>query len=143
MPFCFFTPHSGNHSCHAVRTCLLDLRMWRWREGAPLRTPGSTGSSSSSSSSSSTAAAFSSSSSSTSSSSSVEDEECLLAHMGLVSYEGSVMAIGGRHYANGTEWASSKAFAYDLRSDKWNEMRELPYPVCHASPVTMRLPNVL
>jgi len=62
--------------------------------------------------------------------------------MGLVPYEGSVLAIGGRHYMNGSEWASNKVFAYDLHSDKWSEMRELPYSVCHASPVTMRLPNV-
>jgi hypothetical protein len=61
--------------------------------------------------------------------------------MGLVSYEGSVVAIGGRHYANGSEWASNKVFSYDLTSDKWDEMRELPFPVCHASPVTMRIPN--
>jgi hypothetical protein len=111
--------------------------MWRWREGAPLRTPGSNGSSSSSTA----AAAFSSTSSTSSTSSSADDDECLLAHMGLVSYEGSVVAIGGRHYANGSEWASNKVFSYDLTSDKWDEMRELPFPVCHASPVTMRIPN--
>jgi hypothetical protein len=73
----------------------------------------------------------------------VDEEECLLAHMGLVSYEGSVLAIGGRHYANGSEWASKQVYLYDLKADRWNEMRELPYSICHASPVTMRIPNVL
>jgi hypothetical protein len=120
--------------------------MWRWREGAPLRTPGSS-SSNPAAASSPTAAAAAAAAAATfgrnagSSGSNADEEECLLAHMGLVSYEGSVLAIGGRHYANGSEWASNKVFSYDLRSDKWNEMRELPYPVCHASPVAMRIPN--
>ena len=72
-----------------------------------------------------------------------DSPECLLAHTGLVSYEGSVLAIGGRYYLNGCEWASNKVYSYDLKCDRWNEMRELPFSVCHASPVTMRLPNAI
>lgn len=132
--------------------------MWRWREGATLRTPTgtATGGSSSSTSSPTAAAALAASavatfganvntSSNAANNGAVTDleEECLLAHMGLVAYQGSVLAIGGRHYVNGSERASSKVYAYNLKSDKWSEMRELPFPVCHASPVSMRLPNVL
>ncbi|KAF6261254.1 hypothetical protein COO60DRAFT_1699945 [Scenedesmus sp. NREL 46B-D3] len=99
-----------------VRTDLLDLRSWRWRSGASMlqRQPGG----------------------------SADDDACLL-NLGVVLHEGQVLAVGGRHYWKDGEWATSRVHAYDMKADAWGELPPLPFPICHASPVTVRVPSVL
>lgn len=119
--------------------------MWRWREGAPLRAAGGSNGSSAAAAGSPHAAQAGPSYADVFSGSPAEaGDDCWpLAHMGVVAYGGAVLALGGRHYWNGSEWASKKVHGYDPVLDCWSELLELPFPVCHASPVTMRLPNLL
>lgn len=107
--------HSDRSGAHAVRTCLLDLRTWRWRAGASLACH------------------------------TAPDEEESLLNMGVVAYDNRVLAIGGRRYWNGDriEWSTPKCHGYSLATDSWSEMPELPFAICHASPVVMRVPSVL
>lgn len=105
---------SMDHGGQAVRTDLLDLRNWQWRVGALLqREP-----------------------------SHANEDECLL-NMGVVMYEGQVLAVGGRHYWKAGEWATPRVHAYNVKEDKWSELPPLPFPICHASPVVLRVPSVL
>jgi hypothetical protein len=74
-------------------------------------------------------------------------------NIGLVMYEGQVLAVGGRQeYVSlhmGVQTATHKVRAYDAQRDAWSELAPLPFtgplPVgvfdaCH---VTMRLANAL
>ena len=69
-------------------------------------------------------------------------EDCLL-NVGVVSYQGEVLALGGRHYAQDGEWATTRAAAYDPARDAWRTLPPLPFPLCHASPIVMRVPSML
>lgn len=108
---------SMDHSLsgQAVRTDLLDLRTWRWRSGALLQRQQLGGG---------------------------DDDGCLL-NMGVVAHEGQVLAVGGRHYWKDGEWATPRVHAYDIKADAWSELPPLPFPICHASPVVVRVPSVL
>ncbi|KAF8058032.1 Beta-scruin [Scenedesmus sp. PABB004] len=105
----------GGGAAATARTDVLDLRTWRWRAGAPLAGDhcGSDG-----------------------------DGDCQ-ANVGLVRYEGRVHAIGGRHSWQDGESATARVAAYDLAADAWTPLAPLPFPICHASPVVVRVPSVL
>lgn len=75
--------------------------------------------------------------------------------MGVVEYEGRVLAMGGREprtdpYGNMVPFiATRKVRAYDHKADVWSELPELPRlapeatGVCDACPVVMRVASVL
>lgn len=99
-----------------VRVDLLDPRMLRWREGAPLQ------------------------------------RDCLHG-VGLVEYDGKLLALGGCRKAwpgaNAQEEdyyaalpATDVVSCYDLRSDSWSELpARLPLQLGYATPVVVRTPG--
>jgi hypothetical protein len=98
------------------RVNLLDLRMWRWRQGAPLA------------------------------------RDCLHG-VGLVEYEGQLLALGGcrkawpgaiAHEEDQYEAlpATDVVSCYDLSSDSWSELpAKLPLKLGYATPVVVCMPG--
>jgi hypothetical protein len=99
------------------RVDLLDLRMWQWREGAPL-------------------------------------QRSHLHGVGLVEYDGKLLALGGcrqawpRYDADDDVWydalsATDVVSCYDLRNNSWSELpARLPLQLGWATPVVVRTPGV-
>jgi hypothetical protein len=105
---------AGNDQQEPGRVDLLDLRMWRWRDGAALQ------------------------------------RECLQG-VGLVEYDGKLLALGGSRDAwtgHVVERAAALAAtnvvsSYDLRTDSWAELpARLPLKLSHACPVVVRMPGM-
>ena len=49
----------------------------------------------------------------------------------------------GRCCLQDGEWATPRVHAYNIKADAWSELPPLPFPICHASPVVVRVPSVL
>jgi hypothetical protein len=98
----------GAHQQPPGRVNLLDLRMWRWRQVAPLA------------------------------------RDCLHG-VGLVEYEGQLLALGGCNegWQDGMHGALAAVNFYDLCADSWAQHpAKLPVPLSHACPVVVRMPGV-
>ncbi|WIA13248.1 hypothetical protein OEZ85_006838 [Tetradesmus obliquus] len=93
----------------AANVDLLDLRMWRWRQGAPL----------------------------------IRRSGCIQS-IGLAMHEGRAVAAGGaRPGFWGTGQATREVNAYDVSRDAWSVLPPLPFAVCGASPVSVKMPSGL
>jgi hypothetical protein len=108
------TAADGAHQQPPGRVDLLDLRMWRWRQGAPLA------------------------------------RDCLHG-VGLVEYEGQLMALGGCRQAWSPDLfdrfaalqATDVVSCYNLRADSWSQHpAKLPVPLSHPCPVVVRMPGL-
>lgn len=114
-PFTIMAVVSSSGATEAM-VDLLDLRMWKWRAGKPL----------------------------------VREDKRLQANR-VVNFKGCVLVVGERkgletdspllNVTKGT--AGAAVDAYDVKTDSWCALQPLPWPVCCASPVVVRMPNAL